>query len=275
MSIAASRMKRGAVMRRPAQPVPPPQASEAGYNNVVFFDDFFSTGTIDMTDTGEAQFNWYTARPYGWANIQASEYKVADSVLTITQANAYANWGLATVHPRSKAGFSMKFGYTEACMRFDPSHAASSDGWPSFWAKSSMDLTGTYGKRNAELDFFEAWHPEAEPYDDLFCGGIHDWQTDGTNYHMGADGRRTIHGTAWGQWHRYGCLWQAGQCRWYLDDQVILTQQYSTNNQPEPNDPSNPIGTFAILDTEDPGMALILGNGTNWPLEVDWVAVWR
>ena len=159
MGIITRRMLRSG--KRPPKNTPPTitvpiAAARLGYTRLAFEDDFDSFSTIDTADSGASDFKWYVKRPYGWPSMAANEYSVANSILKITQANAYANWGLCTVHAGTKAGYSMKFGYAEASIRFDPSAAVMSDGWPAFWAKSSMDLRGTYGTRNAELDIFEA-----------------------------------------------------------------------------------------------------------------------
>jgi hypothetical protein len=60
-----------------------------------------------------------------------------------------------------------------------------------------------------------------------------------------------------------------------------MTQQYSSQAPPSPLASTTnginptPAGVFNILDTQNPGMELILGSGSGWPLKVDWVRVWQ
>jgi hypothetical protein len=60
-----------------------------------------------------------------------------------------------------------------------------------------------------------------------------------------------------------------------------MTQQYSPQAPPNPLASTTsginptPAGVFNILDTQNPGMELILGSGSGWPLKVDWVRVWQ
>lgn len=80
-----------------------------------------------------------------------------------------------------------------------------------------------------------------------------------------------------GNWHTYGCLLTPGKVTWYLDGVAKMTQLYSATAPPNPlangTITPTPAGVFNILDTETGGMAMILGSGANWPMDVDYVHV--
>lgn len=266
MAIVARRLRRAS-----ARVHVPRYALEAGYSRLTLYDDFTSIHSIDTTNSGAAGYTWYVKRPYGYPALAADEYVVENSVLTISQANGYyANWGLATIHPTTKQGFSWKFGYAEARMRFDPSKVALSDGWPAFWATSTTNsVDGTPNPRSAELDIFEYMNEK-------FNGGMHDWYGVGLDYSMGpTDGSHVLPNVDFSQWHTYAALWQPGNVTWLFDGEPLYSQRYGAESVPAPNTPGNPAGTFAVLDQESPGETLILGCGKNWPIEIDWVHVWQ
>ena len=133
----------------------------AGYTHLAFNDDFTDATTIDYANTGAAGYNWYLDRPWGASTLAASEVTVANSVMTLTQADSLYNWGISTYHYGTQHGRGFMHGYYEARMRFDPSYATAITHdiqWPAFWSES-INTCINNPPTFAELDFFEAYHP--------------------------------------------------------------------------------------------------------------------
>lgn len=266
-------------VRHAESPLPtlqtPAQAAAAGYNNLIFADDFTSLSTIDTGHSGGAGYNWYLDRLAGWTPAAASDFSVANSVLKIDQSDAAVNCGITTMCSVSGNGYSFDRAYFEARMRFDPSKNAVSSGWPSFWSLSTEGFMNrgleTDMKRWSELDFFEE-------VPDAYNGSLHDWQhpdllSSKVDYCNVNTNYKPLPGIDKTKWHTYGCLWESGRVQYYFDNQHILTTNYSDAAVP-PEHTNYPVGTFSILDHEPRGVTMILGSGDNWPLEVDWVRVW-
>lgn len=182
------------------------------------------------------------------------------------------NWSLSSVSPTTNAGQGFRFAYFEAMMRFDAPPQPKTQGWPSFWSIDRTMVAQRAHVRYAELDFFEVAETNA------FIGSLHDWTPKtGTDFsfddHMNLATARVARPFDFSQWHRFGCLWQPGRVRWYLDEQLLHEQRYSPTGAPTPNVENHPPGTYSILDQDE--MMVILGTANNWPLHVDWVRVWQ
>jgi len=259
-------------------PQAPAPAKAVSYNRLAFSDDFTSLATVDLTATGKPGHQWYTDRPFRWGTTSPDSLSVTDSVLTINPKTKSPNYTIGTVSPTSKQGRGFTFGYFEARLAFDPSHATRSDGWPSFRGLSKDHIACRPSRpRSAELDFFEAYNDPGRPFESIFAGTLHDWSLKGEEIDRGSYGNNVypLKGVDFTQWHTYGCLWQPGKVTWYFDGKPILTQAYSASAPPVPNTGGHPAGTFSNLDSDPEGQALILGSGVNYPLKVDWVRVWQ
>lgn len=64
------------------------------------------------------------------------------------------------------------------------------------------------------------------------------------------------------------------EIRWYFDNQLKLTEKYFATGSPVPTLRGLPAGTFSYLDAQAQGMALTLGTGVGYPMDVDWVRIW-
>ncbi len=256
----------------PGGPKPPPPAAQAGYSRLTLSDEFTSSSTVDVAGTGKPGFTWYTDQPFGWPAPRA-EVKVANSTLTILpRADDSINWSLSTVSPKTNAGQGFTFAYFEARMRFSNPPQPKTRGWPSFWSIGRKMVVQRAHIRYAELDFFEVADNNS------FIGSVHDWSPKaGTDFQfndsMNRATARDPHKYDFTPWHVFGCLWQPGRVRWYLDDKQLIEQRYSLSGVPVPNAEGHPVGTYSILDQEQ--MMVILGTAKNWPLQVDWVRVWQ
>lgn len=261
----------------------PPQAINAGYQSLAFQDGFDNIGTIDMSGTGTKGYRWYTDQPAFNTQGQSPGVTVSGSYLTLKPALSESNWQLSTVSPKTGNGFGMRYGYIETRMRFDPMLGTSSPGWPSFWSLAVDHYSPLQGGHWAELDFFEAWHPSGGAFAGQFVGTMHDWQDQPTRaaYHTYNNNCWNVGTIDWASFHTYGTLWQPGRVSWYFDNMQVGTQSYSTSGLPVPLGAADlgavVPGAYSVLDTAAAGrgMGIILGTGANWPLQVDWVSVWR
>jgi len=258
----------------------PRQAAGAGFHRLVFSDDFDSLRTIDLAGTGRPGKLWYRDLPWGLETMPASSFTQKRSVLTIDQGVENFNWGLSTASSITKRGTAFVHGYFEARIRFDPADALTTKGWPSFWLYDAAysiyyDQPAMVPDRFGEIDIFEAWHAENDTYLNEFIGSIKEWHKDVGAY---APSNGWYDTTAdWKQWHKVGMLWEKNHAAWYLDDQAIIDVTWNTTGQSTP--PSSgpgevPDGVLSILDNPRKGMVLILGTGTGFDMDVDWVRVW-
>ena len=261
----------------------PQDVISAGYTTLTFVDDFTSLASIDMAGTGEAGRKWYRRMPFDAApnnDTPTSAISIIDvngsPALRLTQAFENWNQGLYTVHRQTRQGRGFRYGYFEARMKFDPSNATTSNGFPAFWLLGMDHVLGDDDTRWGELDIFEAFHYQSTTWNGQFVGTVHDWWAGSPNIDRSNTGSHMSAplGVNFTEWHTYSALWTPGRIRWYFDGNKVLEQAYGTG-LPVPNVNGNPAGTYSILDTKTSGMAMILGTGTDYPLDVDWVKVWQ
>jgi len=259
----------------------PLPAAKAGYNRLVFYDDFDSLRTIDVRGTGKPGYNWYVDRPvWGSGITEPSDYSVSNSVLTVSSTGHTGSWALSSFSPKGNTGHSFKFGYFEARIRFDPKLGKSSKDWPAWWSLSTLHSRLNNMDHWAELDFIEAYTGGHADYSGAFVGTVHDWANGSKTHYQNSNNWKPLpKSTDFNQWHTYACLWRLGEITWYFDGNALMTQTYSATAPPNPlangTSTPTPAGVFSILDTEAEGMLLILGSDPEWPMYVDWVRVWQ
>lgn len=255
----------------------PSAASGAGFSKLAFNDDFDSLATVDLTGQGDARKQWFTDRPFGWGRTPGSDLSVQDGVLTINQTTSSPNFAISTSSAAGRTGRGFKYGYFEARIAFDPSHAPKSPGFPAFWGVSHGQVLGADKPRSSEIDFFEAYSNRYTTFDDVYAGTVHDLiikPTEVDRANWGSNVTR-LPGFSWKQFHTYGCLWEPGKITWFLDGKPMHTQRYSAQSQPVPNPQNYGPGIFSELETDPTGQNVILGSGVGYPIKVDWVRVWQ
>lgn len=232
----------------------------------IFLDDFDDAATIDVLTGGDASPLWFTDLPFGWGKVPAEDLAVQDSILCIT-AGQQQNWSIATLSPQAQ-GRSFGRGYYEARMRFEPRD--NDKGWPAFWSLTADHITDPELRQWMEIDFFEAMdvHRPAR-----FHGTIHQWSSDKSLPARHSDPNWSPIAPDFSRWNDYGCLWESGRVRWFLNRRQVLQVTFGRN--PGEGKGAQPAGDFEIIDATDARVAVILGGGTDWPLEVDWVSVWE
>jgi hypothetical protein len=134
----------------PRTPSIPSYATSAGFNKITFFEDFRSTGTIDVNNTKAAGFNFYTGTFPFKGNILTptpqSDYSVSNSLLKVA-TNGNPGLGgyqfgsrvyLGTSAPRSIGLPTLApGGYFEMRMALDAAIVSTGPAW---WLQ---DLVGT------------------------------------------------------------------------------------------------------------------------------------
>lgn len=240
--------------------IPPLQAIEAGFWYLSFDDEFNSPDTV--SPDGSGNYNWYRSNFYSPSlTLPASGYSIQDGYLTLkTDASGYSN-GLQTADPENTVQ-AWTYGYFEASIRFNPG-GSHGEGWPAFWSSSIAFVTNQVAVNApfSELDFMEYYTPQAGS--STYETNIHqiinsEPETQVQNLN---DVPSIPKNTDFAVWHRYGCLWTPTAVRWYFDDKLVTTV------------PVGPKSPFSQLDQTK--MFVILGTGLNWPMDVDYVRIWR
>lgn len=256
---------------KPAVTATIPSTGMGGHTALHFSDHFTSSTTIGVQ--GDANAQWFRSLPFGWGTTPASDLTVRDSVLRIEPSEARSNYSISTVAPNGE-GNSFGHGYFEARIRFG-SPAASTSGaspaWPAFWALTTNHITNPSEKTWDEIDFFEAvgeFNPQR------YYGTMHQWGTKPANHVQSQPNYAEVN-CNFHQWNTMGCLWNAERITWFLNRQELMHVDFGTARRPDPDAAGSTVGTFSRLSSTETKIALILGTGPGWPLEIDWVAVWQ
>jgi len=282
-------------------PAAPSYVAAAGYHTNVFSTD---CDGWDVSPDGSGGHDWYLTQFFGSPTTPGSCVSVDGGVLTIdadqSGCGGNANGNLATAGPASNAqgyvGNAWGGGaYFEAQLAFDPT--LTSSGWPSFWAMAIEHLAGRGadqwpGQASGyahfiETDFFEfdtTWAP------DQYGGAMHDWfgqytsggYTNDSNDGSGSNFDDFVIGvpssTDFTQFHRYGFLWipsvggNPGSAQYYFDG-TATTDLVTWNGPPPATPPPSGSDVFSILDQDH--LAVLLGTGPGWPMQVRSVDVWQ
>ena len=274
-------------------PIAPSQAVSAGLTTLTFNDDF--TSNMVATSSGQTSgANWYWATFAGGSssnwNVQttstaaivgAANGAAAPPAPSWNSGNPSPNGGVFSINtgvqPNASvfsvpnnittlpsqgvyaAPFYVEF-YTQ-CVANGPS-STQSEGWPALWSWSfengSTIGQPSFGSTNpsltpTEIDFFETYGHIFGAFPDPDYGfGVH--------YPAGGTGTGSVNfpATPDNNWHTYGCLVGTTTLSVYVDNVLVGTVSVSS----------------ACPDLTSEHQFLIMGTGTNWQLNTDWVRVW-
>lgn len=242
----------------PAAEGAPVPAAAAGYDELIFSDEFDSSSTIAPTRSGSG-FKWWPG-PNG-----TPTYTVAGSELRMTSDISPNSGGLISIlDPGSSPGPNIfRRCYFEARMKFNPSSFSGTNGWPAFW---SLDANWPNLSTFTELDFMEGIPvPRTAGQPAALFQAIHEWSTNfasETANNVGTNQPTLPGGTDFNEYHTYGCLWAPNLITWYFDNAPFVTQAIAA-------------GSGYSLDTSlDARLYLVIGTGTSWLCTWDWVRVW-
>lgn len=259
-----------------ATAAPPAPAAAAGFNRLVFSDDFVTNTTVNaMAGSSTAGFSWFTYTTQTGANYNVLTTASAASIANgNTGGGSFASpqGGLFELmgHPALVNNMqffsvpttrwatdntlgSFQHGYFEAYVQYNAA-GSSSNGWPSWWSYSTQD-EATTGALGTEIDFLEVDSGGS------YGGTVHNDSA------PSATGTPTYHIPSDGNWHAYGMLWQStgtgtGQFTMYIDNVKV----------------GNTIATGTgsnVPRLETNWLFLALGTGVGWPMYVDYVRVWQ
>jgi hypothetical protein len=205
-------------------------------------------------------------------------------------------------------------GYFEASIRYDPYDCvkATTTG-PAFWSIAIEHIIDNSASSVAqwpgqplgyahfiELDFMEPLIPPGKPYrgSTSYQGNIHDWYgpwNDKTRQWTNNISNRSndviwVGSVDWNEFHVYGTLWvpqsnsTPGHVTWFFDGQEMASVYWlgrpgfpplpgEKKQNFTPSSARNAATTYSILDTQH--LAISLSTELTWPMEVDWVKVWK
>jgi hypothetical protein len=278
----------------------PPQAYDAGFRKLVFFDDFNTIKTIDVNGTGAPGYNWYTRQVFGSQYTQAitptpaSWLSLNNSILTLKTNNpAIGGFELQSIGYAGGGtyvkGFTLAPGngaYLEVSAAFNPAlsyGAVDARPWPiPLWIQ---DLAGTIALLNGTS---QAHYIEYDLYECIPSGAgtcannmnAHDWTAVGATNTQNTVVSNPVFAPGTG-FNTYGLLWKTiagggGLVQRYFNGihWAIIDVTYSAGAGSVPAaSPSNPNGVFSSGDSET--FVLFMAAGVNWPMQVDYVAVWQ
>ena len=184
---------------------------------LVWADEFDGTSV----DTSKWEFMLGDGSAFGipgWGNNElqfytASNATVADGVLTITaQRETVGGRNYTSSRLRTLGRGDWTYGRFEMRAKLPSGRGL----WPAFWMLSSAPDYGGW-PASGEIDIMES---RGENPDQIF-----------TTLHYGGPGASTASGSGAslpagtaGEFHEYAVEWQRGEIRWYIDDQLVSTQ---------------------------------------------------
>lgn len=231
----------------PVGPQAPPQATAAGFRNLVFNDDFTTTTTIATSAGATSGFNWYwdsTGITDAFASDFSSEFGPSDQYAVNTAFVPGVSDGLATAPGASsgvlsitnshntfsadlKTTFQSQTGsnntggwqhaYFEAYIQFSLTvlgGGGPSAGWPAFWLWDIRALSPINGNHTAECDIMEYFPAGTAGAGGNSISTLHNWQntafvsTGTDDFNNNFPNNVPAAGNPSAGWHKYGCLWQ-------------------------------------------------------------------
>ncbi len=271
----------------------PTVAQQHGFTALVFQDEFDAPDTIDYSGQGRPGYRWYIDRPYGWSALSTDDFYINDSVLTIGPKVPASSYSLSTFSRAGNTGFTWKFGYAEARIRFKvnnvPTSAQGRRACPAFWGISVHDVRGEKWTECGELDIIEVFQNKDATNSVYYGGALHDHLKVGSGKKIGtnlinANGYRGVQFRPDDGWHTYAALWTEGYIAWYVDGVFMHSVTFAEDTLPifHFRDDPDPLpstetdrnwkGAHTIMNEEE--LVVILGGDKQWPMEVDWVRIW-
>ena len=270
--------------------IPIPEIAEKyGMRHLVFEDDFDSIDTIDVDGEGTYGYKWYTTRPFRAAPLTKDDFRVENSVLYLEQHDSLYNYGLATINPRTRQGFTFNRGVLEVRFRiphYDAQYAKYTErdcGGPAIWSFPPDKIFDTASEW-VEMDWMEFWGTR----EGRFPGGHyttsfhHHRHRDNMNKGIGEQSTSNMPGHTGpqllgdGEWHTMTFLWDTGIVDSWIDGQQAVRQIFENGYYDPPARPQRG------EEMEDPYVymneqfvALIINGAKNNPLEIDWIRVWQ
>lgn len=291
-------------------PLEPYPAQAWGYSNLTFYENWASTGTIDLSNTMASGFNWYinnafpnavvgstnfgniltaAATQSGDLSVSSNQMAISTDRSNIAESLNTCVWnGSALIGTTFTGGF-----YIDVPMKFDPTAGQTGfNAWPIFWFAPKEFLNGSITNTNfAEIDGFEGI-PTSSGGGTTACAtdcddrmSDHDWNSNGTdNLYNPTISSALL--SSFGTWtynavHHIGLLWVpttrnsgTGIISRYVDGVQVSSLTYSSSTGTNPAlSPSNPNG--ALFEMESENFCLLLGTGHDQTTTFGPIQVWQ
>ncbi len=257
----------------------PEIAAQAGYDELVFTDEFNSINAVDVGATGADGYKWYVTRPYAAPALDPDDYSVKSGIMTVKNKNSMYNYGLGTVDIDMHRGFSFNQGFLEFRLRI-PGYDSTKDGGPAVWSFPLGKLLEIPGenKQCVEMDWMEYWGTDA--YEDgHYTITMHESIRDdsGTVVHLHSTGNeRHKQGFADSEWHVMQFLWTENLIVAWTDGEEAFRARYQEGELP---DPIQTVVMGDLLDSafvymNDQYCPIFLGGSVDNQLELDYIHVW-
>lgn len=277
----------------------PQVALDNGLKTKVFSDNFCSSATVDVNNTGggpSAGFKWGTNNAWTnsagtWGGLPWNTFAATRAVdisfgtcsMRLAGAPSSTNPGWLVSAIQNGATwrgyvFTGDF-YASVCLQFDPALGLGTDiydpGMFSFPLSFLISAATTF----AEIDYVDIANLTAPNGQPIYYTAVHDWKTSTTSNINSNSQSTTPNSNA----HCYGTLWLTaanhggtGTVKWYKDNTLMTTVTYTSGAPASPGaTPSNPNGTFFDLEGQQQPLILETGGGTTqWPTTFTDVEVW-
>lgn len=266
---------------------PPAPASAHGYVTRTFFDDFTSLSTIDVNNTRAPGYKWYVQNWDQTTALPASAIHINNSILKLdTNAGNYTE-GLISCTPTSAnnqvwtdangyIGSTFSNGmYIEFSAAADPALSTSgATAWPAVWSDAVRFRAGCLAAGPftfTELDFFEYFPNGNGAITPHFAIG--DWSLSSCTSGSGSFNSNdvpSLGSPTYTNQNIFGTLWVPMAKN---SGTGIIQRYFNGVHRSECDISWTAGGQFSGLDSEL--IELIIGAGVNWPIYVDYVAVWQ
>ncbi len=263
--------------------IPQPEIAQlAGFDRLVFNDEFNSDHTIDKNGTGVIGYKWYVNRPYGATTTTPAEYSVENGILTL-KAYGKGTTVLLTKDVKTRLGFDWLYGYMEARIRI-PEPAArqngAAGGQQAIWSMS-IDKLQNKTQEWMEMDWLEFWGMPEGSQDGYYTLTI--WHES-----VAPDATFTYRNRSTGcsglgdsEWHTLGWVWQRNMIIHFYDGVEVKRQAYSETEDSDPMcvvevgmlEGFDGVGAFAPMNHER--QVLMIGGSQDTVMEVDYIRIWQ
>ena len=257
----------------------PELAQKAGFDKLIFSDEFDSIDSIDTLATGAEGYKWYVTRNWAAGTVTREEYDVEDGILTLKNDGSYGIT-LSSVDVNTGNGFGWNKGYLEVRLRIPKPEVTG--GGPNVWSfpiGKALEIPGQ-NMHWVEMDWMEFWGI-TKTYDKGYwtvtlhdmirpdgAPEVSDWISN-TGNGINALGDK--------EWHVLSWVWDVNLVQGYMDGVKMFEITYDEESMPSSTtnvhkgDLRN--GIFSVLN-EQVNCLYLSGYATN-PMEVDWVRIWQ
>jgi len=192
----------------------PPQAAAAGFDHLIFSEDFGAP--IDSGAYGGGSHKWYMLPTLG-VPLSPTAMAIEDGRIIFTTPEGHRRGLSSRISTISgtrerDSSFLFRFGYIEARMRFD----GNMDNWAAFWllgeSRHPYPMNNIKGNW-CEIDIVESLDSSR------FMATVHDWK-DGKSVHN-RDHVITVSGVNFNEWNVFGLRWREDVIEWYFNGTFV------------------------------------------------------